>query len=160
MIKNKTKILERFFSKVNKTKDCWFWNASTDTSGYGRFWDGNKLTGAHQFSYNLNVGEIENNLVVMHTCDNKKCVNPNHLKCGTQKENLQDMYRKGRNRSIETYFSGEEHCNAKLRNFEISKIKSLYSSGRYSQRSLAILFGVSKWCISGVVNNRTYKNAK
>jgi hypothetical protein len=64
--------------------------------GYGVVNIGNTYGGAHRLSYTLNVGEIPQGLHVLHKCDNRKCVNPNHLFLGTQKDNNQDMGRKGR----------------------------------------------------------------
>lgn len=105
---------ERFLAKVEKTNTCWLWQASTTGAGYGQIWmneDGWKRIDAHRYSYILHKGTIPEGLVVMHTCDNKLCVNPDHLILGTQKENLRDMYAKGRNRSLETYKqqSGDNH---------------------------------------------------
>lgn len=87
---------ERFYKKIEKTESCWLWTGASRY--YGNFWDGLKYVNAHRFSYKINKGTIPKGMVVMHTCDTPLCVNPEHLKLGTQKDNLQDMYSKGRGR--------------------------------------------------------------
>ncbi len=153
-------IIDRFKTKVDKTGDCWIWTASKYGSGYGTFWDGEKMTGAHRFSYQISKGKIPKGLVVMHSCDNRLCVNPNHLSIGTYSDNLNDMVSKGRQRKIETYKSGSKHCNSKFNDFEIIEIRNLYKTGRYSHRELARKYGVEKTTISYLLKRKTYKNVK
>lgn len=103
MKRKTTPAQDRFFAKVDKTDTCWLWTASTRGHGYGQFWDGERHTDAHRFSYKFHKGEIPKGQVVMHLCDIAACVNPAHLELGTQRDNLRDMYAKGRHRAIETY---------------------------------------------------------
>lgn len=90
--------IERFNEKyiVNEENGCWEWTARLDQSGYGLLCYDGGMKGAHRFSYKTYVGEIPEGIYVCHTCDNPKCVNPSHLFLGTQQDNMDDMYNKGR----------------------------------------------------------------
>lgn len=92
----KTTAQERFLNKVEKTKNCWVWMGAKMPKGYGRVTLNGKGIYAHRLSYLFFNGPIGKNQVVMHTCDNSWCVNPEHLKIGTQKENIKDCVDKKR----------------------------------------------------------------
>ena len=86
----------RFYRLTQITPGCWFWCGTKLKSGYGHLSIQGKLVRAHRFSWFLHYGVHPGENVVMHTCDTPLCVNPHHLRLGSQKENLQDMSRKGR----------------------------------------------------------------
>ena len=95
--------MKRFEDKIkrNVKNGCWEWTASLNPDGYGRFYLNEKYMGAHRASWMIHNGEIpsgdgSHGTCVLHKCDNRKCVNPDHLFLGSQQDNLSDMEEKGR----------------------------------------------------------------
>lgn len=95
-----TPLSERFwrFVGLRVENNCWEWNGSLDNSGYGTISTkyGEPPAKAHRVSWEIHFGAIPDGLVVLHACDNPRCVNPNHLMVGTQAANAVDMAKKGR----------------------------------------------------------------
>ena len=84
----------RFWTKAQQTETCWVWTHGLDPKGYGLFAHKGKTVRAHRAAYELVNGEIPEDLYVCHTCDNRKCINPDHLWVGTQKDNVVDAIKK------------------------------------------------------------------
>lgn len=98
---------ERFWSKVNffgpsvthveGIGNCWLWTGASGPHGYGGFGvRANLHLRAHRYSWEWTYGPIPDGLLVLHRCDVRLCVRPDHLWVGTQRENLVDMIAKGR----------------------------------------------------------------
>lgn len=89
--------IKRFMRKVEKLDSgCWGYVGAKDQYGYGKFSVGRRRLGAHRISYAIHCGDIPDDMVVMHKCDNPACVNPDHLTLGTVKDNVHDCIEKGR----------------------------------------------------------------
>jgi hypothetical protein len=83
---------QRFWKKVDKSGDCWNWTGTVNADGYGQFWKGNgkRCEPAHRYAYRLLVGTIPEGLQIDHICHNPPCVNPDHLRLATCKQNQEN----------------------------------------------------------------------
>jgi len=88
-------LLSRFFNYVDFGSSCWEWTSSIDSKGYGRLTVNYKSIRAHRLSMLLHGYEIKNKCV-LHHCDNRRCVNPEHLYLGTAQDNADDRVNRGR----------------------------------------------------------------
>lgn len=89
---------------------CWLWLAGLDTHGYGSLSIGRTKVLAHRLSFATHKGPIPSGAYVLHTCDNRACINPDHLWLGTHADNMRDMAAKRRN----VTYPGTSNVNAKL----------------------------------------------
>ena len=96
--RRKGKILARFdrLCIPEPNSGCWLWLGALHVFGYGKFGLHEKIYHAHRIAWQLLRGRISSGLQVLHKCDNPSCVNPDHLFLGTQKDNIHDMWQKGR----------------------------------------------------------------
>ncbi|WFC66447.1 hypothetical protein EUC41_09045 [Achromobacter denitrificans] len=145
--------LGRFLSKVERAEGCWQWKGAKKATGYGNFYLGGKVIGAHCASFRLLVGDIPAGMYVCHTCDTPSCVNPDHLFLGTPAENQADMARKGR--AVGMRLGGEHHPMAKLTTAQVNEIRARRAAGE-KLKDLARSFGVSESNISVVTNCRSW----
>jgi hypothetical protein len=113
---------ERFFKHVKKTETCWEWLAFRDKSGYGKFriTTPRKNEWAHRASWIIHFGKIPKNISVLHRCDNPPCVNPDHLWLGTQRDNIEDCFKKGRNSPSK---KGEKNVRSKFTDGQVKKMR-------------------------------------
>ena len=96
------KNINNFLAKFNRgdNDDCWNWMASSNEGGYGWFSVGERMELAHRVSYTYFNGGIPQGLLVLHSCDNPICINPHHLRVGTQQDNIDDMTGRGRHGAL------------------------------------------------------------
>lgn len=87
---------DNFWNLCDRSGDCWEWQGKLNDCGYGLKRYMGKLMNAHRAAYLHAVGEIPDGMCVCHSCDNTKCMNPDHLWLGTHQDNMDDMWEKGR----------------------------------------------------------------
>lgn len=151
---------ERFFEKVEAgdPDECWEWTAATTSGGYGVFrLDGKALT-AHRLSYIIE-NEDPGELYVLHSCDNPPCVNPNHLRAGTQSENMIEASERGRLDDRNT-IRGAKHPQAKLTEDYVREIRERYAEGGVYHKELADEFGVERSVVTNAVNRKTWRHVE
>jgi hypothetical protein len=145
-----------FWSFVERAgpTECWLWKGWTGKNNYGRFGSRGKSvieTGerlAHRIAFVLNNGFVPPGKIIMHTCNNSKCVNPNHLICGTYQDN--SLYREK---------CGRRWKYRKLSQEKVDEIRRLFKTGHYSTRVLAETFGICRSYACRIVSGERRRTA-
>lgn len=149
---DETPFLERFWTSIEKTDECWVWNGRRAKEGYGLISDKGKCYRANRVSYEIHKGPIPEGLLICHTCHNPECVNPDHLYAGTPKENTTDMMLAMR------HPVGEDNYNAILTADDVMEIRKTYIPRKVSQGILAEKYGVSVSTINAIIARRIWKH--
>jgi len=139
----------KLLADVRKENGCWFFKSST-SGPYSKIWWDKKWWSAHRASYEVFVGKIPHKMMVLHKCDNPKCINPDHLFIGTQKDNMKDKYRKGRS------CSGEKNHLSKFTDIQVEEMKILRSEG-FSYERLSRIFNCSITYLNLLFKNKIRK---
>lgn len=146
-----------FWSRVDRgsADDCWEWTGARRSDGYGRFhpFRHGPSVGAHRFSFTLHCGPIPSGLFVLHTCDNRACVRPDHLFVGTNLDNVRDMFSKGRQSLRHGEFAGR----ARLTEVNVRDIRQRNAEG-VGARTLAREFGVSRRAVQQAIQRKTWRH--
>lgn len=138
--------LERFWAKISKTDGCWNWIGST-AGGYGQVTRATKKIPAHRMSWELHFGGIPDGLMVLHRCDNKLCVRPDHLFLGDASANMRDMVAKGKHpKKLNSY-------RAKLTPDQVSLIRKSDKGCTHFAR----LFGVDQSTILAIKKGQSWR---
>ena len=161
LIEIKNSIFYRLFSNIEiADNNCWIWQNSL-RNGYGVISINRKNESCHKVSYNIFKGEINNGLFVCHTCDNPKCINPDHLFLGTHSDNMIDAYQKGRINVPDNsqYLKGCDPVNRSISLDKAKQIKKAISKrGSKSLKKIAKEFDVSYQLIRDISCGRSYIN--
>ena len=148
------KYLLRFLKRVifdTNGAGCWEWAGHAETHGYCLMKYKNRRFYAHRMAYMHWVGPLEAGQCVLHSCDNRICVNPAHLSAGTQRDNIHDAVAKGR------MTRGEAQHDAKLTESDVAGVLASVASG---ERTLVIAnrYGVSSMAIWRIATGRTWRH--
>jgi hypothetical protein len=148
------KLIERFMNKVDRSGGedaCWIWTARKTPQGYGRFLvDGINLL-AHRVSFEIHSGTSARGLCVLHRCDNPSCVNPAHLRLGTNYDNVQDKVSKGRHLTS----GGMKNPNRKLSEADVIEIRALVSRG-IRRRDIASKFNIAPSYVNDISSRKVW----
>lgn len=143
---------ERFWAKVERgaRDECWLWRGAKNSDGYGVIRTPEGLRLAHRTALVLH-GRDPGHLVARHSCDTPACVNPAHLKAGTQAQNIRDAIARGRHNR------GVRNGQSILDERKVRTIRSLAARGR-STREIAMRYGVSREAVRDVLSGRTWSH--
>jgi len=131
-------------------RGCWNWQGYRDKKGYGRCEDASGEVLAHRLSYMEFVGPIPSGLHILHSCDNPSCINPGHLRAGTNDDNMADRVERDRSHKPK----GVLNCKAKLTDDDVRTIRA---SG-LSRAELSLIYGVAPTSISNIRLRRTWQH--
>lgn len=129
-------------------RGCWNWQGYRDKKGYGRCEDRCGEALAHRLSFIEFVGPIPEGLHILHSCDNPACINPEHLRAGTNDDNMADRIERDRCHKPK----GSLNVKAKLTEADIHAIRA----SKLSRQELADLYQVAPTSISNVILRRTW----
>lgn len=163
------RIINLFWSHVDKSGDCWIYTGTILSTGYGQFCPGSQRNTrrwlAHRLSYFLEFGPIPENMFICHHCDNPPCVNPRHLFLGTPLDNTQDAVQKVRLMRgsqwdiahLPTLAKGERQGSSKLIADQVIELRRPYSTG-VNIYELGRRFGISPSNACLIVKRKAWKH--
>lgn len=142
----------RFWQQVDVRgqDDCWPWTGTKTAAGYGRPMINGRRILAHRLSLQISTGVSGKGSHALHSCDNPICVNPAHLRWGTQVENVADRVERNRNGAAR----GPDNGSAKLTEAEVAKI---LTDERFI-RIIARDYGVSQQTVSAIKNRKIWRH--
>lgn len=146
---------------ISNPGDCCIeWPGSTQNTGYGKTTVARNSDYTHRHAYRLTKGEIPKGLEVCHTCDNRKCINPNHLFLGTRAENMADAMAKGRiakGERLSVLHQGTKCHMAKLSDNDVIQIREMKRVG-VKTSDVAGKFNVSPDNIRRIIRRDTWRH--
>jgi hypothetical protein len=164
-------VIERVARKTDRAGEHWLWQGKPDAWGYGRLSVHPHVYHAHRLAWEAVAGEIPPGKSVLHTCDIRLCVRNDdegvyvlngaeyerhgHLWLATRRENLQDMYAKGRD-SKRLRARGGAHHNTRLTAEQVVEMKTLYATGEWSQYALGDRYGITNSAVWLIVHGRNW----
>lgn len=148
--------VQRFWEKVDKSagpSGCWLWTA-TKSRGYGYFWTGERMEQAHVVSFRLAYGAIRGGLHVLHDCiAQRACVNPEHLRLGTNQDNVNDKVAQGR----QVHLRGPKNGCAILSEADVREVVAAVRAGA-THKATSKRFGVSENTVQSIMAGRNWRH--
>jgi hypothetical protein len=136
-------------------KGCWICTShARGGNGYPQVGVNRKITTIARVLLKQKYRDFSSNVHVLHRCDDKGCINPEHLYIGTNKDNMNDRRERCRLPSCK----GENNANSFITHEDVELIRHLYSETVTSHRQLATQFGISKTQITRILNNKQWKD--
>lgn len=161
MAARKLPVAPRLLGRVKSFDGCWEWDRPAASNGYAQICVRNKTCMPHIESFKIHKGPVPRGMVVMHTCDNRLCINPEHLVLGTQSLNVADKVAKGRQAK------GSGHGVAKLTEEAAAYILEQYAAARVTGQTvpgtvpgLAKRFGVSEFAIRRITRGDGWRHVR
>jgi len=147
---------------------CHIWLGYLLDSGYGRICFNRRHVMVHRFAYEQSFGEIPNDKIVLHKCDNKPCRNELHLRLGSHRDNTLDKVTKNRQSKGDSHsqalrdrlLTGENSPRGLLTDRDAEQIRFKFNSGINSRAELATRYKVTYQIIDKIVKRRTYVKKK
>jgi len=136
-------IQERIEQHIISKDGCWITDLSSPR-GYPRIGYNHKTRKVSRIMFELHKGEIPQGMFICHKCDNRGCVNPEHLFLGSHEDNMADMVRKNRQAK------GSNQGSAKLTEEQVAEIKRLLAEGKLTQRQIGEMFGICQTHVSSI----------
>lgn len=148
-------VVERFMSKVDKQDNgCWLWNAGVFGSGYGAFGLNGSVVSAHRAAWIIFRGELPAGIHVLHDCDVKLCVNPEHLHLGTNSDNLKEAY----DRELRHARKGADHFKSRLTDDVVREVRQKHAEGNVTYEALSKQYGISNQSMRDAIIGKTWKH--
>lgn len=134
--------------------ECWEWPIGKDQDGYGLIQFAKRQMRAHIVSYTIHHGPVPDHMLVLHDpllCNNASCVNPKHLRVGSNAENMRDRV------AAKTHAAGERNGRSRLTEQAVRQIRAQHADGE-TMAALARDRGVSERTIFGIIYRQTWKH--
>jgi hypothetical protein len=163
---------DRFWPKVAKSDGCWLWTGAYQRRAHGEYGhiqlEDLRIERAHRVSWMLHFGPIPPDMRVLHRCDNPRCVRPDHLFLGTQLDNIADMDRKGRRRTVrgDAHHArrpgariGERNGRSRLTPDDVRRIRAMRAGGAM-YKDIASAFGVATPTVQHIVSGKNWSHVE
>lgn len=145
---------EEFWTRCTKVPSgCWNWIGAT-VNGYGSLTRRSKRERANRLAWEFARGPIPKGIQVLHECDNRLCINPDHLFLGTIADNMAHASLHGR------VSHGDTHYGAVLTEEDVIGLRDLYSTGTMSHKQIADMCGLNHMTVYDAITRRTWKHVK